>query len=120
MEGFAMAATAATARDSTAKGNGAADIEAQLETLRDDIAKLTQQVGALVTRQVNRQMNRAKAKVDSALSDATDTGREAIDAVRDVADTVGEAIEDSLERRPYATLAIVGGIGFLLGAIWRR
>jgi ElaB/YqjD/DUF883 family membrane-anchored ribosome-binding protein len=115
-----MAATAATARDSTAKGNGAADIEAQLETLRDDIAKLTQQVSNLVTRQVNRQMNRAKAKVDSVISDASDQGREAIDAVRDVADTVGEAIEDSLERRPYATLAIVAGIGFLLGAAWRR
>ncbi len=114
-----MAATAATPRDSTAKGNGA-DIEEQLETLRDDIAKLTQQVGNLVTRQVNRQMNRAKSKVDSVISDASDQGREAIDAVRDVADTVGEAIEDSLERRPYATLAMVAGIGFLLGAAWRR
>ena len=69
---------------------------------------------------IDRQMNCAKSKVDSVISDASDQGREAIDAVRDVADTVGEAIEDSLERRPYATLAMVAGIGFLLGAAWRR
>ena len=42
------------------------------------------------------------------------------DAFRDVADTFGDAIEDSLKRRPYATLAMVAGIGFLFGAAWRR
>ena len=70
--------------------------------------------------QVKTQARRAKAAADSALSDANATGREAVDAFRDVADTFGEAIEDSLKRRPYATLAIVAGIGFLFGAAWRR
>ena len=70
--------------------------------------------------QVKGQARRAKASVDSALSDATDKGRAAVDAVRDVADTFGEALEDSLQRRPYATLALAAGIGFLFGATWRR
>ena len=48
------------------------------------------------------------------------TGREAVDAFRDVADTFGDAVEDSLKRRPYATLAVVAGIGFLFGAAWKR
>jgi ElaB/YqjD/DUF883 family membrane-anchored ribosome-binding protein len=70
--------------------------------------------------QVKGQARRAKASVDSALSDAQDKGREAVDAVRDVADTFGDALEDSLQRRPYATLALAAGIGFLFGATWRR
>ena len=111
------------------QANGAtpADIEKQLETIRDDISELTHQVADLVGQtkdeamaQVKTQARRAKAAADSALSDATATGREAVDAFRDVADTFGEAVEDSLKRRPYATLALVAGIGFLFGAAWRR
>lgn len=54
------------------------------------------------------------------LSDAKESGREAVDAFRDVADTFGDAVDDFLKRRPYATLAMVAGIGFLFGAAWRR
>ena len=112
---------------SATNGTTPADIEKQLETIRDDISELTHQVADLVGQtkdeamaQVKTQARRAKAAADSALSDATATGREAVDAFRDVADTFGEAIEDSLKRRPYATLALVAGIGFLFGAAWRR
>ena len=42
------------------------------------------------------------------------------DAVREVGDTVVDAIDDSLRKRPYTTLAIAVGIGFLFGAAWRR
>jgi ElaB/YqjD/DUF883 family membrane-anchored ribosome-binding protein len=31
-----------------------------------------------------------------------------------------DAIDESLETRPYTTLAMALGIGFLLGAMWRR
>jgi ElaB/YqjD/DUF883 family membrane-anchored ribosome-binding protein len=70
--------------------------------------------------QVKGQARRAKASVDSAFSDMQDKGRETVDAFRDVADTFGDAVEDSLKKRPYATLAIVAGLGFLFGAAWRR
>ena len=122
----------AAASQSTVKSKGTngvtpGDIEDQLETIRDDISKLTQQVTGLVSQtkdeamaQVRGQARRAKATADSMMSDATATGREAVDAFRDVADTFGEAVEDSLKRRPYATLAVVAGIGFLFGAAWRR
>src|SRR5437660_10591655 len=104
-----------------------ADIEKQLETLREDISQLTEQVADLIGQakddamaQVKGQARRAKAQADSMLSDAKETGREAVDAFRDVADTLGHAVEDSIKRRPYATLAMVAGIGFLIGAAWRR
>src|SRR6478672_346297 len=115
-----------TVRSST-NGTTPADVEKQLETIRADVTQLTQQVADLVSQakddtmsQVKSQVRRAKAQADSVISDAKESGREAIDAFRDVADTFGDAIDDSLKRRPYATLAMVAGIGFLFGAAWRR
>jgi hypothetical protein len=45
---------------------------------------------------------------------------EVIDGVRDVRDNLAAAIDKSLERRPYSTLLLAIGLGFLLGAIWAR
>jgi ElaB/YqjD/DUF883 family membrane-anchored ribosome-binding protein len=104
-----------------------ADVEQQLETIREDVSKLTQQMAELAAEtkdsamaQVKTQVRRAQEAAGSALSDAQASGREAVDAFRDVADTFGDAIDDSLKRRPYATLAVAAGIGFLFGAAWRR
>jgi ElaB/YqjD/DUF883 family membrane-anchored ribosome-binding protein len=120
-------ASASASKARATNGTTPADIEKQLETLRDDISELTQQVAGLIGQtkddamaQVKGQARRAKAQADSMLTDAKETGQEAVDAFRDVADTFGDAIEDSLKRRPYATLAMVAGLGFLFGAAWRR
>ena len=122
-----MATASASASKSGANGTTPGDIEKQLETIRDDISELTQQVAGLFSQvkddamaQVKSQARSAKSAADSMISDAKDSGREAVDAFRDVADTFGDAVEDSLKRRPYATLAMVAGIGFLFGAAWRR
>jgi ElaB/YqjD/DUF883 family membrane-anchored ribosome-binding protein len=114
---------------STSPTNGTtpADMEAQLQTIRNDISKLTQQMSDLVDQtkdtamaQVKTQVRRAQEAANSALTDAQASGKEAVDAFRDVADTFGDAIDDSLKRRPYATLAVAAGIGFLFGAAWKR
>ena len=122
-----MATATSSASPPKTSGTTPADVEKQLETIRDDITELTQQVADLISQakddamaQVKGQARRAKQTADSVLSDASATGREAVDAFRDVADTFGDAVEDSLKRRPYATLAIAAGIGFLFGAAWRR
>jgi ElaB/YqjD/DUF883 family membrane-anchored ribosome-binding protein len=122
-----MATATATTPKSGANGTTPGDIEKQLETIRDDVSELTKQVADLISTakddamaQVKKQARRATATADSMISDAKDTGREAVDAFRDVADTFGDAVEDSLKRRPYATLAMVAGVGFLFGAAWRR
>jgi len=45
---------------------------------------------------------------------------EVIDGVRDVGDNVANVIDRSLERRPYTTLLLAVGLGFLIGALWAR
>ena len=61
-----------------------------------------------------------RATVRRAVSAAQDQGAGAVDAVRDVRDNVADAIDKSLERRPYTTLLLAVGLGFLLGAMWAR
>jgi ElaB/YqjD/DUF883 family membrane-anchored ribosome-binding protein len=66
----------------------------------------------------------AKAGVESMISDAGDyagkKGKEAMDNMRGVGDTVAVAIERSVTTRPYTTLALAVAAGFLFGATWRR
>jgi len=116
-----------TTKAGATSGTTPADVEKQLEVLRQDVTELTKQVADLLSQakdeamaQVKSQVRSARSQVNSAISDAQASGREAVDAFRDVADTFGDAVEDSLKRRPYATLAMVAGIGFLFGAAWRR
>ena len=49
-----------------------------------------------------------------------DHGKEAVEAVADVRDNMQTAIDRSLKDRPYTTLALSVGFGFLLGALWAR
>jgi ElaB/YqjD/DUF883 family membrane-anchored ribosome-binding protein len=114
-------------RASPTNGTTPTDVDQQLQTIRNEITQLTKQMSELVDQtkdtamsQVKTQVRRAQEAANSAMSDAQATGKEAVDAFRDVADTFGDAIDDSLKRRPYATLAVAAGIGFLFGAAWKR
>lgn len=62
----------------------------------------------------------AGAKAQSTIEGVRASGTEAVDAYRDVANTMGDALDEALKTRPYATLAIAAGIGFLFGAAWSR
>jgi ElaB/YqjD/DUF883 family membrane-anchored ribosome-binding protein len=76
-------------------------------------------------------LREVKANLESVIAGAGETGQravnyagqkgqEAIDNVREVGDTLAVAIEKSVAQRPYVTLALVAGLGFLFGAAWRR
>lgn len=99
---------------------GAKDIQEDLEALRDDVAKLTQQLAGVLANKGSKAWTRAKSNVEGVISDAQDAGMEAVGAVREVGDNVVDAIDESLKKRPYTTLALAAGIGFLFGATWRR
>jgi ElaB/YqjD/DUF883 family membrane-anchored ribosome-binding protein len=60
----------------------------------------------------------AGEKGQQALNCAGQKGHEAMDNAREVGDAL--AVEMSVTKRPYATLALALGLGFLLGATWRR
>jgi len=96
------------------------DLQSDLQALRDDIARLAEQVGDILAGKGDAAWQRAKSSVDGVIADAQDKGREAVGAVRDVSDNFVEAIDESIKNRPYATLAIAAALGFLFGATWRR
>jgi ElaB/YqjD/DUF883 family membrane-anchored ribosome-binding protein len=54
------------------------------------------------------------------ISDVRDQGKEALEAFAEVRDNMAIPIDRSLKDRPYTTLALAIGLGFLLGALWAR
>jgi ElaB/YqjD/DUF883 family membrane-anchored ribosome-binding protein len=103
-----------------AAGEASGDIAADLQALRDDFAKLAEQVSEILGATGSATWQKARSSVDDMVAGAQDTGREAVDAVREVSDHFVDAIDESIKTRPYTTLAIVAGLGFLFGATWRR
>jgi ElaB/YqjD/DUF883 family membrane-anchored ribosome-binding protein len=103
-----------------AAGEAADDIQSDLQALRDDFGRLAEQVAGILTNKGSAAWQRARGSVGDVVADAQDKGREAAGAVRDVSDNFVDALDDSIRKRPYATLALVAGIGFVFGATWRR
>jgi ElaB/YqjD/DUF883 family membrane-anchored ribosome-binding protein len=117
--------TARDARESVREiGKAAADasgkIQDDMQTLREDFGRLAEQVREILATRGNAAWQRTKSSIDDVVSDARDTGRDAAGAMRDVSDNFVDAIDESLKARPYTTLAIVAGMGFLFGATWWR
>jgi len=96
--------------------NASATVESlqeDLSNMRDDVGKLSQQVVDLLSAKGSAAYKRAKKNFDATTGDAAD-------AVRDVRDTFVDAIDESVQERPYTTLALALGLGFIMGAMWRR
>ena len=103
-----------------AASNASGDIQADLVALRDDVSRLTAQIADILAARGGAAWRSAKANVEGVVSDVQDKGMEAVGAVREVGDNMVDAIDVSLKRRPYTTLALAVGVGFLFGATWRR
>ena len=120
--------TASTAKDARetvrevrqAASEASADMQGDLQKLREDFHRLADQVAEILANRGNAAWRRAKSSVDEVVADAQDKGRDAASAVREVCDHFVEAIDESVKTRPYTTLALVAGIAFLFGATWRR
>lgn len=121
----------AEAQRSTAAGNGgnltSKEMDREIERLKTDMAQISQHVSKLLNatgshavRNARYQAARARKSVDGVLSDASEIGTEAADAMREVRDTLADAVEESVQNRPFTTLAMALGAGFVIGAIWRR
>src|SRR5262249_3367675 len=126
--GTIMETVRGTARDvkDAARESGKAasaaggDIQADLQALRDDVTRLAAQITDIFAAKGNVAWSRAKSNVEDVVSDVGAKGQEAIDAAQEVRDKVIDAIDELLQTRPYTTLAVALGIGFLLGTMWRR
>jgi ElaB/YqjD/DUF883 family membrane-anchored ribosome-binding protein len=103
------------------------DFSDDLQKLRRDIGRLADQVGNSLQEagddaltEAKAQIGRIKDNVDGIIYSASEKGLNATKAVREVTNNAGVALEESLRARPFATLAVAIGIGFIFGAAWRR
>ena len=105
---------------SSSKPYGSSGGANAVDASKDDLASK----GAAAYREVKAGIESVIAdageKGQQALNYAGQKGQEAMDDVREVGDTLTVAIEKSVTKRPYTTLALAVGLGFLFGAIWRR
>lgn len=103
-----------------AAGAASGDLQKDLQMLREDFSRLAQQMADIVASRGSAAWQRARSGVDGAMSDAQDKSREAVDAMREVSDKFVATVDESIKNRPYTTLAMAIGLGFLFGATWRR
>jgi ElaB/YqjD/DUF883 family membrane-anchored ribosome-binding protein len=89
------------------------DIQNDLQNLQEDVVRLSQQLARFATAKGNEAFSEV-------LGSAKAKSLEAADAVGEVRDNLASAIEESIEKRPYTTMALTLATGFVLGAIWKR
>jgi ElaB/YqjD/DUF883 family membrane-anchored ribosome-binding protein len=95
--------------------------------VKNDISALTDQITDVLnaftgqaTQQARRGIKQARAGADSMMSDMQERGGNAYDAAYDAAYSLEESMEDVIQSRPLASVGLALGVGFLLGAAWRR
>ncbi len=106
--------------------------------MKNDISALTDQITDVLntfagsaSKQARRGYKEARANVDSAYDDLSERGRSTyddlsqrgsamMDSAYDAASSLEETLEDTITQRPLATVGLALGIGFLIGAAWRR
>src|SRR5882672_10030026 len=93
-----------------AANEASGDIQPDLQALRDDFARLAEQISDILSGKGNAAWQRARSSVDDVVAGAQDKGRDAMGAMREVSDNFVDAVDESIKTRPYTTLAIVAGL----------
>ncbi|HEY3678325.1 MAG TPA: DUF883 family protein [Bradyrhizobium sp.] len=102
-------------------------LEKDVAAVKNDISALTDQITDVLNsfagsaqKQARRHYKQARANVDAAVDDMSDRSAAAMDAAQEAAYGLEESLEDVITQRPLATVGLALGIGFLIGAAWRR
>lgn len=102
-------------------------LEKDVNAVKNDIAALTEQITDALNafagqagKQARKGYRQARANMDSTFDDVSDRGSAMMDAAQDAASSIEESLEDVIAQRPLATVGLALGIGFLIGAMWRR
>src|ERR1700712_1138280 len=102
-------------------------LEKDVAAVKNDISALTEQItdalnsfAGTAGKQARRGYKQARANAESAMDDMSERGSAMMDAAQDAASTIEESLEDVITQRPLATVALALGLGFLIGAMWRR
>jgi ElaB/YqjD/DUF883 family membrane-anchored ribosome-binding protein len=118
--------TEAAMRDLTDKANYER-LQKDVSTVKNDIAALTDQItdalnafAGQASKQARRGYRQARDNMDSTLDDMSDRSSAMMGAAQDAASSIEESLEDVIAQRPLATVGLALGLGFLIGAMWRR
>jgi ElaB/YqjD/DUF883 family membrane-anchored ribosome-binding protein len=115
-ESEAQKAAARPPGASEPRAKSAAGTAGEFDALRRRISELGEQVQHLSARG-GADLQRVVHAASEAVSDVTATARDAVAGAHDVKHLLTEAIDESLEKRPYATLAITFALGFVLARL---
>ncbi|WP_213773449.1 DUF883 family protein [Bradyrhizobium sp. dw_78] len=102
-------------------------LEKDVTAVKNDIAALADQITEVLNsfagtagKQARRGYKQARANVDAAVDDMSERGATVMGAAQDAAHSIEETLEDVVAQRPLATIGLALGIGFLIGATWRK
>jgi ElaB/YqjD/DUF883 family membrane-anchored ribosome-binding protein len=102
-------------------------LEKDVAAVKSDIAALTDQITDALnafansaSKQARRGYRQARENVDSTFDDVSERGSAMMEAAQDAYGSIEETLEDAITQRPLATVGLALGIGFLIGAAWRR
>ena len=102
-------------------------LEKDVAAVKNDISALTDQITEALNafagtagKQARRGYKQARANVDSAVDDMSERSGAMMDAAHDAASSMEESLEEIITERPLATVGLALGLGFLIGAMWRR
>ena len=102
-------------------------LEKDVTAVKNDIAALTDQItdalnsfAGTASKQARRGYKHARANADAAMDEMSERGSAMMEAAQDAAYSIEESLEDIITQRPLATVGLAVGLGFLIGATWRR
>ncbi len=107
---------ASTSKDATPKDITTADLAAQMEVLKGDIAQLTEVLGGYTK---SKGAEAASAARD-ALHDVRVAGEAQVERARAQAEHLHAQANDFVVRQPATALGIAAGVGFLVGLMTAR
>ncbi|CCD92354.1 conserved hypothetical protein [Bradyrhizobium sp. ORS 375] len=102
-------------------------LQKDVHAVKNDIAALTDQITDVLNafagqagKQARSGYRQARDNMDQTFDDMSERGSAMLGAAQDAASSLEERLEDVISQRPLATVGLALGLGFLIGAAWKR
>lgn len=89
------------------------------QSAASDVASQVADKAGEYASKAGEQIEHAMGSADAMARAAAEQGREAGERVQEVAGNLKSAVDKSIKDQPMATLAVIGALGFVLGALWK-
>lgn len=116
-----MASTDAETLMRNTMGDAAYDrLAKDVSKVRSNIADLTDHITEAVSALGDTARRQARRGYHEAVDDLSERSGAMMDAAQDAATSLEDRLEDVITERPFATVGLALGLGFLIGVMWRR